>query len=197
MLNKHLTPLAIATVIIFTGCAGAGSGVVASKVSKFDSSKEVEMQTAWVAPAEGGMAEISLGLTFHSSKPNELILKANLTNMSGVTNIQNVAFNVDGKKIVANAIDIQSKKDDIQVTNDVCTYYYGVASCTKGIQMKSLNKIYAVPYSLAEDIMSAKTAYVRVEADGKYIEGDLKADSFGNHAFKDSLPKFIAEAKAH
>ena len=36
------------------------AGTVNSKISKFDNSKEVIMQTAWVAPAEGAIAEKSL-----------------------------------------------------------------------------------------------------------------------------------------
>jgi len=196
MINKYIMYLSLIVPILFIGCAGAGSGVVTSKVSKFDNSKEVVMQTAWVAPAEGGMAEISLGLTFRSSQPEGIILKANLTNMSGVTDIQNIAISIDGKIITAKPVDnIASKKDTLTVIHDTCTYTYGFRTCTKGIAMKSLNKIYIIPSNMPASIIKAKNAFIRIEADGRYIEGDLKANSFGNNTFKDNLPKFVANIK--
>lgn len=194
--KKWVITIAMVSGLVFSGCAGTGTGAVVAKDSKFDGSREVVMQTAWVAPSEGGMAEISLGLTYRSSQPKGVILKANITNMSGVTDIQAVSINIDGKTIEAEPVDaIESKKDDLLVTNDTCTYSYGFRTCTKGLSMKSLNKLYVIPSSLPSDIINAKHAFIRVEADGRYIEGDLKASSFGNHTFKDSLPEFVSKMK--
>lgn len=195
-MNKWLITIVVASILIFSGCAGAGTGAVVAKDSKFDGSREVVMQTAWVAPLEGGIAEISLGLTYRSSQPKGVILKANITNMSGVTDIQAVSISIDGETIIAKPVDaIESKKDNLLVTNDTCTYSYGFRTCAKGISMKSLNKLYIIPSSVPSDIMNAKEALIRVEADGRYIEGDLKASSFGNHTFKDSLPEFVSKMK--
>ena len=91
-----LSFLVFGLIIGFSGCAGRGTGTVTSKISKFDNSKEVVMQTAWVAPANGGIAEISLGMTYRSSTPNALYLLVNITKMTDYK-IRSVAFNIDGE----------------------------------------------------------------------------------------------------
>jgi len=177
-------------IIGMSGCAGRGTGTVSSKISKFDNSKEVVMETAWVAPAEGGIAEISLGMTYRTSTPNVLYLLVNITKMTDYK-IRSVAFNIDGETIIPTKDKEETKTNTLQVTNDICTYSYGVRTCTKGIKMKQSDKIFIAPSNLAKKILKAKKAFIRVDVGSKFIEGDLKADSFGNHVFKDSLSEFV------
>lgn len=185
----------LVTILFFTGCAGTGTGAVVTKQSKFDNSKEVIMQTAWIAPVSGGMAELSLGMTYRSSSPNEILLLVNTTSMKA-ENLKNIAFNIDGSIINAKPFDDRTVNEGLKVTNDTSIYNYGLAIHQEGIKMQSSNKLFIAPSSLAENILNSSSAIVRVDTGGKFIEGDLKANSFGNATFKDSLPEFVSEMKS-
>lgn len=179
--------------VLNIGCAGPGTGAITSNVSKMDGVKEVVMQTAWVAPAQGGMAELSLGMTYRDLNPEELLLKVNITKMSATQDIQSVVFKTDSKTTTAKVLGSDIQNNDLQITNDTCVKYYGMVSCQKGMTMKSVDKVFIVPSRLVKEILDAKNAYIRVEVDHRTVEGDLKASSFGNATFKDSLPDFLQQ----
>lgn len=186
---------ALITSQLFTGCAGPGSGAVKINHSKFDNTKEVIMQRAWVSPADGGIAEISLGMTYRSSLKDKILLLANVTSMKNSQVIKDVSFSINGKIINAESVNTNTKNENLKVTNGSCFFNNGIMTCYEGLKMQSSDKLFYIPSSLAEDIFHANSAFVRVNVESKFIEGDLKASSFGNATFKDSLPEFIAEIK--
>jgi len=177
--NKFIIIIAL---FFLTACATSGVSV---KVSKFDNSKEIVLIPAWVISNK-----MYLGLTYRSSKPEEIILKVGLSSYNNTGNIQGVFFNINGEIISAIPVEnLKQTEKNIDLTNGNCYTYAGVTTCQSGMSQVRKERLFIIPASLPKKILDSNTAYIRISSDGDNIEIDLKND--GGDFIK-LLPKFVA-----
>ena len=175
----------VATLCIIATCgcssmskgmqSSAGVGRIAEQRSSFDGASEVSMTPAYVAPAEGGMAEVSLGLSWRSTSPEIVQMLVRVTSFGEHNTISGAALNLDGSIIQLKPVEVLTEHQDPDL-----------------IGMRRSDKMFTLPLENVRAIQTASLAKIRVDSGRDYRVGDLKAQSFGNVIVADKLAEFLA-----
>jgi len=192
------TKLIMVSVFAFvlSGCAGmsesmqksAGVGVVTADQSDFDCAREVQMTPAFVAPSDGGMATIKMGLSWRSTTEDQVGVLIRFSSLTEYQTISSVELNIDGQFYELEPAEAVTNIDSERLTNTTCTY---AAGCTSGLVLKESDKMFLASFDVIKKIPSANKALVKVGNGRSYQVGDLLADSYGNVTVLDVLPEFL------
>lgn len=197
---KYKLLIAGVFAVLLVGCAGmsetmqksAGVGVVTSNQSDFDNAKEVQMTPAFVAPSDGGMASIKMGLTWRSTSEDQVGVLIRFSSLSDYQTISSVELNIDGQFYELEPAEAITSVDSTRLTGSTCTL---AAGCTSGLVLKESDKMFLAPFHLIKSIPDANKALIKVGNGRSYQVGDLLADSYGNVTVLSALPEFLAKAE--
>jgi len=187
-LSKYIYLSAVCMAL--TGCAGTselmqrtqGVGKVSTVDVVADGLQHVAMQPAWVSPADGGMAQLSLGFDWNPSKPDKVMALVGATVFRGAQAIEEMTIVIDGHSHSLTDLNATYQGD--------CT---AGGKCESGVLFGKSDKFFEMPLDLLRSLQTASSATVRVAGGGKEIIGDFKADSYGNIDAWQSLPEFLAQ----
>lgn len=191
---NFLTVSSLALVLV--GCAGmsetmqksAGVGVVTSQQSDFDSAKEVQVTPAFVAPSDGGMATIKMGLTWRSTSEKQVGVLIRFSSLSEYQTISSVELNINDQFFELQSAEAITNLDSTRLTDATCTL---AAGCTSGLVLKESDKMFFTTLNVIRLIPDASKALIKVGTGRTYEVGDLLAESYGNVTFIDVLPEFL------
>lgn len=188
-MNTKACLAAVVAAVLSAGCAGtsekmqsnAGVGRVTTSASKFDGTRRVTMEPAYVAKAGGGMAEISIGFSWQETTPELVGMLVRLTSLSQYQSITAAALNIDGEIIRLEPTEIFTQHQGAYVS---------------GLTILKSDKVFSAPMSMVEKMNAATSVMVKVESGRAEKIGDFKADSYGNVDANSKLPEFLSAVRA-
>ena len=148
------------------GCMNAPGmpGYIYISESKFDNTKQIEIEPAWL-----WNSEIKLSLMKNSKmEEDEIILTAIVKGAHLISKDKSIHFNIDGEKISFKSID---NFTDIETSPGL---YNSVASIPAS---NWSSKRYLVTKDFITKIVDANKVWVRIDLDKTYIEGEFSKDA--------------------
>lgn len=180
-----------AICLLLVGCSGisksiqrwGGVGTVTENLSSFDGTAEINMGSAYVAPADGGIAQMRIGASWNAKNPSNIVLLVGLASLSEYSLLLEVSFNLDDEIIKLTAIE--------DLTNLDFDFY------SINFVMHKSDRLFLTDVATLEKIISSTSAKIRIDSGRDYHVGDFKKKSYGNALFLDSLPQFLDSVRKH